>query len=141
MRVPYAVQLGTRLISFSQDERIVRAKIVKYRSGDGEEIEEHIEVAYFDWCRQRQGFDNGSGLGLPFLEPLWERATWSSRMFAWKSKVGTYVCSTARAAGDTLECVEDTHVLAEDGGSSELLHSNPRRVVRYVCTSRMLAPF
>ncbi|KAI6016653.1 hypothetical protein PISMIDRAFT_12663 [Pisolithus microcarpus 441] len=42
----YTVELGTRLISFSQDERCVKAKVVKYRSDDGEEIEEDVEAAY-----------------------------------------------------------------------------------------------
>ncbi|KAI5988794.1 FAD binding domain-containing protein, partial [Pisolithus albus] len=42
----YTIELGTRLISFSQDERCVRAKVVKYRSDDGEEIEEDVEAAY-----------------------------------------------------------------------------------------------
>ncbi|KIK12276.1 hypothetical protein PISMIDRAFT_76704, partial [Pisolithus microcarpus 441] len=40
------VELGTRLISFSQDEKCVRAKVVKHRGDDGEEVEEDIEAAY-----------------------------------------------------------------------------------------------
>ncbi|KAI5988747.1 FAD binding domain-containing protein [Pisolithus albus] len=40
------VELGTRLISFSQDGKCVRAKVVKHRGDDGEEVEDDIEAAY-----------------------------------------------------------------------------------------------
>ncbi|KIO07921.1 hypothetical protein M404DRAFT_376473 [Pisolithus tinctorius Marx 270] len=40
------VELGTRLVSFTQDEKCVRVKIAKHRGDDGEEVEEDIEVAY-----------------------------------------------------------------------------------------------
>ncbi|KAI6016649.1 hypothetical protein PISMIDRAFT_12649 [Pisolithus microcarpus 441] len=40
------VELGTRLIPFSQGEKCVRAKVVKNRGGDGEEVEEDMEAAY-----------------------------------------------------------------------------------------------
>ncbi|KAI6096480.1 FAD binding domain-containing protein [Pisolithus croceorrhizus] len=40
------IELGTRLISFSQDEKCVRAKVVKHRGDTGEEVEEDIEAAY-----------------------------------------------------------------------------------------------
>ncbi|KAI5988820.1 FAD binding domain-containing protein [Pisolithus albus] len=41
------VELGTRLVSFTQDERSVRVKVVKHRDDvDEEEVEEDIEVAY-----------------------------------------------------------------------------------------------
>ncbi|KAI6033338.1 FAD-binding monooxygenase [Pisolithus marmoratus] len=40
------VKLGTQLISCTQDEECVRAKVVKHRGDDGEEVEEDIEAAY-----------------------------------------------------------------------------------------------
>lgn len=40
------VKLGTRLASFTQDGKCVRAKVVKYRTEDVEEIEEEIEAVY-----------------------------------------------------------------------------------------------
>ncbi|KAI6033343.1 FAD binding domain-containing protein [Pisolithus marmoratus] len=40
------VKLGTQLMSFTQDETCVRAKIVRYCGDDGEEVEEDIEAAY-----------------------------------------------------------------------------------------------
>ncbi|KAI6008112.1 FAD binding domain-containing protein [Pisolithus orientalis] len=43
-----AVELGTRLVSFTQDDKCVKAKIVKRRTdaGNVEEIEEEMEAAY-----------------------------------------------------------------------------------------------
>ncbi|KAI6117888.1 hypothetical protein EV401DRAFT_2179727 [Pisolithus croceorrhizus] len=41
------VELGSRLVSFTQDEKCVRVKVGKHRdNGDEEEVEEDIEVAY-----------------------------------------------------------------------------------------------
>ncbi|KAI6008117.1 FAD binding domain-containing protein [Pisolithus orientalis] len=40
------IELGTRLVSFTQDDKCVRAKIVKHRADDGEELEEEMEAAY-----------------------------------------------------------------------------------------------
>ncbi|KAI6169218.1 hypothetical protein EDD17DRAFT_1526159 [Pisolithus thermaeus] len=41
------VELGTRLISFSQVENCIRAKVVKHRGDDGEEeVEEDIDRVY-----------------------------------------------------------------------------------------------
>ncbi|KAI6033342.1 FAD binding domain-containing protein [Pisolithus marmoratus] len=40
------VKLGTQLISFTQDDKCVRAKVVKHCGDEGEEVEEDIEAAY-----------------------------------------------------------------------------------------------
>ncbi|KAI6154828.1 FAD binding domain-containing protein [Pisolithus tinctorius] len=40
------IELGTRLVSFTQDDKCVKAKIVKHRADDGEEPEEEMEAAY-----------------------------------------------------------------------------------------------
>ncbi|KAI6108290.1 FAD binding domain-containing protein [Pisolithus sp. B1] len=60
------VELGTRLISFSQDERCVRAKVVKYRSDGGGEVEEDIEAAYLIGADGAKGMIRKQ-LGLTFL--------------------------------------------------------------------------
>lgn len=41
-----SVELGTRLASFTQDDQCVRAKIVKRRIDQAEEVEEVVEAAY-----------------------------------------------------------------------------------------------
>ncbi|KAI5999441.1 hypothetical protein EDC04DRAFT_2612177 [Pisolithus marmoratus] len=40
------IELGTELVSFTQDEKCVRAKVVKHCCDDGKEVEEDIEAAY-----------------------------------------------------------------------------------------------
>ncbi|KAI6098032.1 FAD binding domain-containing protein [Pisolithus thermaeus] len=60
------VELGTQLISFSQDERCVRAKVVKYRSDSGGEVEEDIEAAYLIGADGAKGMTRKQ-LGLTFL--------------------------------------------------------------------------
>ncbi|KIK17625.1 hypothetical protein PISMIDRAFT_214758 [Pisolithus microcarpus 441] len=60
------VELGTRLISFSQDEKCVRAKVVKHRGDNGEEVEEDIEAAYLIGADGARGVTRKQ-LGLTFL--------------------------------------------------------------------------
>ncbi|KAI6095819.1 FAD binding domain-containing protein [Pisolithus croceorrhizus] len=60
------VELGTRLVSFSHDERCVRAKVVKSRSNDGEEVEEDVEAAYMISADGAKGMTRKQ-LGLTFL--------------------------------------------------------------------------
>ncbi|KAI6108294.1 FAD binding domain-containing protein [Pisolithus sp. B1] len=60
------VELGTRLVSFSQDEKCVRAKVVKRRGDDGEEVEEDIEAAYMISADGAKGMTRKQ-LGLTFL--------------------------------------------------------------------------
>ncbi|KAI6033332.1 FAD binding domain-containing protein [Pisolithus marmoratus] len=61
-----AVELGTQLISFTQDEKCVRAKVVKHRDNDGEEVEEVIEAAYLIGADGARGITRKQ-LGLTFL--------------------------------------------------------------------------
>ncbi|KAI5982314.1 FAD binding domain-containing protein [Pisolithus albus] len=61
------VELGTRLISFSQDEKCVRAKVVKNHGDNGEEeVEEEIEAAYMIGADGAKGVTRKQ-LGLTFL--------------------------------------------------------------------------
>ncbi|KAI6003387.1 hypothetical protein EDC04DRAFT_1022101 [Pisolithus marmoratus] len=60
------VELGTRLISFMQDEECVRAKVVKYHGDDREEVEEIIEAAYLIGADGARGMTRKQ-LGLTFL--------------------------------------------------------------------------
>ncbi|KAI6096471.1 hypothetical protein EDD16DRAFT_1719787 [Pisolithus croceorrhizus] len=60
------VELGTRLFSFVQDEKCVRVKVAKHRGGDGEEVEEDIEVAYLIGADGAKGITRKQ-LGLTFL--------------------------------------------------------------------------
>ncbi|KAI6117275.1 FAD binding domain-containing protein [Pisolithus croceorrhizus] len=60
------VELGTRLVSFSQDEKCVRAKVVKRRGDNGEEVEEDIEAAYMISADGAKGMTRKQ-LGLTFL--------------------------------------------------------------------------
>ncbi|KAI5982313.1 FAD binding domain-containing protein [Pisolithus albus] len=61
------VELGTRLIAFSQDEKCVRAKVVKSRGDSGEEeVEEEIEAAYMIGADGAKGVTRKQ-LGLTFL--------------------------------------------------------------------------
>ncbi|KAI6003383.1 FAD binding domain-containing protein [Pisolithus marmoratus] len=61
-----AVELGTQLISFTRDEKCVRAKVVKHRDNDGEEVEEVIEAAYLIGADGARGITRKQ-LGLTFL--------------------------------------------------------------------------
>ncbi|KAI5982339.1 FAD binding domain-containing protein [Pisolithus albus] len=61
------VELGTRLVSFTQDEKSVRVKVVKHRDDvDEEEVEEDIEVAYLIGADGAKGITRKQ-LGLTFL--------------------------------------------------------------------------
>ncbi|KAI6108246.1 FAD binding domain-containing protein [Pisolithus sp. B1] len=60
------VELGTRLVSFMQDEKCVRVKVAKHRSDDGEEVEEDIEAAYLIGADGAKGITRKQ-LGLTFL--------------------------------------------------------------------------
>ncbi|KAI6159773.1 hypothetical protein EDD17DRAFT_1609089, partial [Pisolithus thermaeus] len=60
------VELGTRLISFTQDEKCVRAQVVKRRGDSGEEFEEDIEAAYLIGADGARGMTRKQ-LGLTFL--------------------------------------------------------------------------
>ncbi|KAI6095821.1 FAD binding domain-containing protein [Pisolithus croceorrhizus] len=60
------VELGTRLISFTQDEKFVTAKVAKCRGDSGEEFEEDIEAAYLTSADGARGMTRRQ-LGLTFL--------------------------------------------------------------------------
>ncbi|KAI6105247.1 FAD binding domain-containing protein [Pisolithus croceorrhizus] len=60
------VELGTRLVSFVQDEKCVRVKIAKNYGDDREEVEEDIEVAYLIGADGAKGITRKQ-LGLTFL--------------------------------------------------------------------------
>ncbi|KAI6018037.1 hypothetical protein PISMIDRAFT_570228 [Pisolithus microcarpus 441] len=60
------VELGTRLISFTQDEKSVKAKVIKYSGNGGEEVEEDIEAAYLIGADGAKGVTRKQ-LGLSFL--------------------------------------------------------------------------
>ncbi|KAI6154838.1 FAD binding domain-containing protein [Pisolithus tinctorius] len=60
------IEFGTRLVSFTQDEKCVRAKIAKHCGEDGEEVEEDIEVAYLIGADGARGMTRKQ-LGLTFL--------------------------------------------------------------------------
>ncbi|KAI5982021.1 FAD-binding monooxygenase [Pisolithus marmoratus] len=59
------VELGTRLVSFTQDERCVKVKVAKHRD-NGEEVEEDMEVAYLVRADGARGVTRKQ-LGLSFL--------------------------------------------------------------------------
>ncbi|KAI6108283.1 FAD binding domain-containing protein [Pisolithus sp. B1] len=61
------VELGSRLVSFTQDEKCVRVKVGKHRDdGDEEEVEGDIEVAYLIGADGAKGITRKQ-LGLTFL--------------------------------------------------------------------------
>ncbi|KAI6021934.1 FAD binding domain-containing protein [Pisolithus marmoratus] len=60
------VELGTQLTSFTQDEKCVRAKVVRHRGDDGEKVEENIEAAYLIGADGARGMTRKQ-LGLTFL--------------------------------------------------------------------------
>ncbi|KAI6098040.1 FAD binding domain-containing protein [Pisolithus croceorrhizus] len=60
------IELGTRLVSFTQDERFVRAKVAKFRGDNEEEVEEDVEVAYLIGADGAKGMTRKQ-LGLTFL--------------------------------------------------------------------------
>ncbi|KAI6108293.1 FAD binding domain-containing protein [Pisolithus sp. B1] len=60
------VELGTRLVSFMQDDKCVRVRIAKRHGDDGEEVEEDIEVAYLIGADGAKGITRKQ-LGLTFL--------------------------------------------------------------------------
>ncbi|KAI5999461.1 FAD binding domain-containing protein [Pisolithus marmoratus] len=60
------VELGTRLVSFTQDEQCVRVKVAKHLGDSGEEVEEDIEVAYLIGADGARGMTRKQ-LGLTFL--------------------------------------------------------------------------
>ncbi|KAI6003389.1 hypothetical protein EDC04DRAFT_3146961 [Pisolithus marmoratus] len=60
------VELGTQLISFTQDEKCVRAKVVRHRDDDGEKVEEDIEAAYLIGADGARGMIRKQ-VGLTFL--------------------------------------------------------------------------
>ncbi|KAI6154833.1 FAD binding domain-containing protein [Pisolithus tinctorius] len=63
------VELGTRLASFTQDDKSVKAKIVKHRAND-DEIEEEMEAAYLI------GADGARGVTRKQLELAFVGSTW-----------------------------------------------------------------
>ncbi|KAI6117909.1 FAD-binding monooxygenase [Pisolithus croceorrhizus] len=66
------VELGTRPISFSQVEKCIRAKVVKHRGDDGEEVEEDIYTVYLIGADGTRGMTRKQ-LGLTFLGTTRER--------------------------------------------------------------------
>ncbi|KAI6108297.1 hypothetical protein F5141DRAFT_1292610 [Pisolithus sp. B1] len=67
------VELGARLISFSQIEECIRAKVVNHRGDDGEEeVEEYIERVYLIGVDGTRGMTRKQ-LGLTFLGTTRER--------------------------------------------------------------------
>ncbi|KAI6008120.1 FAD binding domain-containing protein [Pisolithus orientalis] len=60
------IELDTRLVSFTQDEKCVRVKLANRRGDDGEEVEEDIEVAYLIGADGAKGVTRKQ-LGLTFL--------------------------------------------------------------------------
>ncbi|KAI6008121.1 hypothetical protein F5J12DRAFT_905245 [Pisolithus orientalis] len=64
------IELGTRLVSFTQDDKFVTAKVVKHRADDDKEIEEELEVAYLI------GADGARGVTRKQLELAFVGSTW-----------------------------------------------------------------
>ncbi|KAI6033336.1 FAD binding domain-containing protein [Pisolithus marmoratus] len=60
------VELGTELVSFTQDEKCVRARVVRHRRDDGKEVEEIIEASYLIGADGARGMTRKQ-LGLTFL--------------------------------------------------------------------------
>ncbi|KAI6108284.1 FAD binding domain-containing protein [Pisolithus sp. B1] len=60
------IELGTRLVSFTEDEKFVRAKVAKLRGDNEEEVEEDIEAAYLIGADGAKGMTRKQ-LGLTFL--------------------------------------------------------------------------
>ncbi|KAI6018035.1 hypothetical protein PISMIDRAFT_690216 [Pisolithus microcarpus 441] len=68
------VELGTRLASFTQDDKSVRAKIFKHRTDQAEEVEEEVEAAYLIGADGAKGVTRKQ-LQLTFVGSTWEDAS------------------------------------------------------------------